>query len=146
MKVVDADGKTVENPPTIYTLNNLPEYIGKYFIAYPGMDPPVNHDGSLIDPSALIELPLYIGPTEGLYLYQDDKGNMKVVDADGKTVENPPVIYTLDHLPEYVGKYFIAYPGMDPPVNHDGSLIDPSALIEIQYYKPKSAPQPADEV
>jgi hypothetical protein len=142
MTVVDADGKTVENPPIIYTLDHLPEYAGKYFIAYPGSDPPVKHDGSLIDTSALIEIPLYIGPTEGFYLHQDNKGNMTVVDADGKTVENPPIIYTLDHFP---GKYFIAYPGSDWPVKHDGSLIDPSALIERSLYNPLSAPQTPEE-
>jgi hypothetical protein len=99
------------------------------------MNDPFDIDnGALIDPSALIEISNYIGPTEGIFLHKDNLGNITVVDANGKLLDSPPTVYTHD------GKYYIHYIGMKEPFDIDnGALIDPSALIEIGYFKPPSA-------
>ena len=103
LTVVDANGKPVDSPPVVY-LNGE----GDYIAYYPGM---YNEDGSQIP----VGLPTYKAPLKDLYIHDDGKGNITVVDANGKPVDSPPVVYLNGE-----GDYSAYYPGM---YNEDGSQI-----------------------
>ncbi len=64
-----------------------------------------------------------------MYLHEGQNGRLTVVDVSGKAVSSPPQVF------QYQGKYYAAYPG-DEPFGPDGSLKDPSKLVEIKNYKP----------
>jgi hypothetical protein len=119
--VVDADGKPVDSPPTVV------EYQGKKYLVYPG-DNPINPDGTVNDPSKLITAEQYKSSTEGMYLHEDENGNVTVVDEHGKPVDTPPTVV------EYQGKKYLVYPG-ENLVKPDGTVDDPSKLVGAEYYK-----------
>ena len=119
--VVDKDGNPVDSPPIVY------KYQGKTYVAYPGDEPAIAPDGTVNDPSKLIELPNYKKPIKDMYLHEDKDGNITVVDGDGKPVSSPPIVFT------YQGKTYITYG--DSPINPDGTIKDPSKLIELPDYK-----------
>ncbi len=120
--VVDENGKPVDSPPKVIY------HQGKYYAVNPGEDP-FNQDGSIKDPGKLVELPGYKASTEDMYLHEDGEGNLTVVDENGKPVDSPPKVIS------YQGKYYAFYPGEDP-FNPDGSVKDPSKLVELPNYKP----------
>ena len=120
--VVDVNGKPVDSPPVVYT------YQGKIYVTYPGDEPAIAPDGTIKDPSKLIELSTYKTAIKDMYLHEDKDGNITVVDGDGKPVNSPPIVFT------YQGKTYVTYPG-DDPINPDGTIKDPSKLIELSTYK-----------
>ena len=121
--IVDENGKPIDSPPVVYTFN------GKKYITYPGTKPAIDETGKIINPKGLIELPYYQGSTQGLYLHEDQDGNMTVVDEQGNPVDSPPIVYT------YQGKNYLIYPGMKSPVDEKGSVVNPQNLIEVPYFK-----------
>ncbi len=121
--VVDKYGKPVNSPPIVYT------YQGKTYVAYPGDEPAIATDGTIKDPSKLIELSTYKQPVSGMYLHEDKDGNITVVDAKGNPVDSPPIVYT------YQGKTYAAYPGDETGIAPDGTIENPTYMIELPTYK-----------
>jgi len=104
--VVDADGNPIKSPPGL----TYDETTGKYYASYGGLDP-AKMDPTGIDKSQLgLELPQYKKPLDGLSLYEDQDGNIVVVDVDGNPIKSPPGL-TYD---ETTGKYYASYGGGDP--------------------------------
>ena len=119
--VVDKNGNPVDSPPIVY------KYQGKTYVAYPGDEPAIAEDGTVNDPSKLIELPNYKKLIKDMYLHEDKDGTITVVDGDGKPVSSPPIVFT------YQGKTYVTYG--DSPIADDGTIKDPSKLIELPTYK-----------
>jgi uncharacterized protein YrzB (UPF0473 family) len=121
--VVDENGNPVKSPPIVYT------YQGKNYILYPGMESPIDEQGTIKHPENMIEAPNYKASTDGLYMHEDQDGNITVVDENGDPVKSPPIVY------EYNGKHYFTYPGSESGINPDGSIKNPELLKEVDYYK-----------
>jgi hypothetical protein len=164
--VVDEDGKPVDCPPNLTTSDSISFYANywgdepveiQYFKAPidslyiyddgSGKVPiVVDEDGKPVDcPPNLttsdsisfyanywgdepVEIQYFKAPIDSLYIYDDGSGKVPiVVDENGTPVGSPPKLTTSDSV-----TFYASYWGDEP--------------VEIQYYKPKSAPQPADDV
>ena len=78
--IVDADGKFVDSPPLIQRV--IQEDGSEVWVArYPETD-----EGFILE--------VYSAPidTDAVFLYKGQDGSKTVVDADGKSVDSPPII------------------------------------------------------
>lgn len=88
--VVDANGDPVDSPPKVFSDGQ-----GNYGAQYPGDKP--------------VSLKTYKTPIKDMYLHTDSSGKMTVVDANGKPVDSPPIIFSPDGQ-----TYGAKYPGGKP--------------------------------
>jgi hypothetical protein len=124
--VVDANGKPVDSPPQL-TADEASGHVTYDPLGYHGFYP-----GNVYDSGKLItfSIPLYHPPLENLYLYEDSSGTLKVVDANGKSVDSPPSVLS------YEGKYYASDPNIKQPIDSAGTFKNPDNMFALQWYKP----------
>ena len=129
--VVDKDGNPVPSQPSVLT------YQGKKYIGYPGQDLGIDEKGNITDKNTLDshEANYFKQSTAGMFLHEDDDGNLTVVDKNGKPVASQPSIVT------YEGKNYIVYPGQELGLDETGQVTDAKALKqnEASYFEQSTA-------